>query len=275
MTEDLEPDPDAVPQTQPRRSARRRAVELIERADSSESAVRMARTARSMVAGSPITVNPAERTSDRLARLIDEANREQPSAVRELGLATVQVWQNLTRRRANSDEPVPTTILFTDLVAFSTWALAAGDDQVLKLLSAVNTATSDVVRQHGGQVVKGLGDGTMAVFADAGEAIIAAHETIQAVNAITIDDYRPQLRAGVHTGAPRAVGDDFLGVDVNIAARVAAAAGAGEVFASDRALAECDPEAFSVRRKRFKAKGVPKELKVFSVVPRYSGPPVD
>lgn len=268
MTEDPVGDPDPMP-TESKRSARRRAAELLARTDSSESAVRLARTARSMVAGPPPTVNPAERASDRLASLIDEANRERPSAVRELGLASVEMWQNLTRRRVRSDEPVPTTILFTDLVAFSTWALAAGDDQVLKLLSAVNTATLDVVRAHGGQIVKGLGDGTMAVFADPGEAIVAAHETILAVSAITIDGYRPQLRAGVHTGAPRAVGDDFLGVDVNIAARVAAAAGAGEVFASDAALAECDAEAFSVRRKRFKAKGVPKELKVFAVVPKY------
>ncbi|GAB18468.1 adenylate cyclase [Gordonia effusa NBRC 100432] len=253
----------------PRPSARRRAAELLARTDSSEPAVKFARAARTVMAGSPPAVGRAERPSDRLARLIDQANHEQPSAVRELGLASVEVWQNLTRRRPRGNRPVPTTILFTDLVAFSTWALGAGDDHVLKLLAAVNTATAEVVKSRGGQIVKGLGDGTMAVFVDAGEAITAAHETIIAVNAISIDGYRPQLRAGVHTGAPRAVGDDFLGVDVNIAARVSSAAGPGEVFASDRALEQCDPEAFATRRRRFRAKGVPKELQVFSVVPKY------
>lgn len=266
MTDAPVPNPEDI---EAKPSARRRAAELLARTDSSEPAVKLARAARAVVSGGPRVAAPSDGPSDRLARLIDDANRDQPSAVKELGLATVHVWHQLTRRRDRSDEPVPTTILFTDLVEFSTWALHAGDDQVLQLLGQVNSATADVVRVHGGQIVKGLGDGTMAVFADAAEAIKAAHETIVAVSAITIDGYRPQLRAGVHTGAPRAVGDDFFGVDVNIAARVAAAAGAGEVFASDQALEQCDPEAFATRRKRFKAKGVPKDLQVFAVVPRY------
>lgn len=67
----------------------------------------------------------------------------------------------------------------------------------------------------------------MAVFVDGADAIEAAHEACVAVSAITVDGYRPALRAGLHTGKPRE-GDDYLGVDVNIAARVAdAAAGRG------------------------------------------------
>ena len=120
--------------------------------------------------------------------------------------------------------PSPATILFTDLVGFSTWALHAGDDQVLQLLRDVNGVTENIVRSRGGRIVKHLGDGTMAVFIDGVEAIEAGHEVIVAVSALTVGDYRPQLRAGLHTGEPRAVGDDFLGVDVNVAARVAAAA---------------------------------------------------
>ncbi len=252
-----------------KRTSRQRAAEIIARTDSSASAVKLARAARGLVATPPPSLHADERPSDRITRLIEQANHEQPSAVRELGLATVEVWQNLTRKRAKSDEPVPTTVLFTDLVAFSTWALRSGDDQVLRLLGAVNSATADVVRGHGGQVVKGLGDGTMAVFAAPSDAITAAHEVIGAVAAIDIDGYHPQLRAGVHTGSPRAVGDDFLGVDVNIAARVAAAAGAGEVYVSDAALEQTDPDSFVARRKRFKAKGVPRELIVYSVIPKY------
>ncbi|GED97976.1 adenylate/guanylate cyclase domain-containing protein [Gordonia crocea] len=253
-------------------SVAKRAAELLARTDSSDGVVSLARAARSLIPESPVVGE--DRSSDRLARLIAQARGEQPSAVRELGLAGVEVWQTLTRRRGGKgvaripDEPVATTIMFTDLVAFSTWALRAGDDHVLELIRAVDQATATVLRRRGGQVVKTLGDGTMAAFTDAGQAILAAFEAVTAVNAIEVAGYRPQLRVGLHTGMPRAVDGDFLGIDVNIAARVGAAAGAGEVFVSDAVVAEVDPTQFVLRRKRFRAKGVPKETVVYSVVPK-------
>lgn len=252
-------------------SVAKRAAELLARTDASEGALSIARAARSLVPDSPAV--GGEGPSDRVARLIEQAHGEQPSAMRELSLATVEMWQSLTRRRPKSgprasDEPVAATIMFTDLVDFSTWALRVGDDHVLELIRAVDTATTAVVGRHGGRVVKNLGDGTMAVFADAEQAIYAAFEAITAISAIEVDGYRPQLRVGLHTGMPRAVDDDYLGVDVNIAARVGAAAGAGEVFISDAVVDEVDAQRFVLRRKRFRAKGVPKETAVFSVIPK-------
>ena len=44
------------------------------------------------------------------------------------------------------------------------------------------------------------------------------------------------MRAGVHWGRPRKLGGDYLGVDVNIAARVGDAAKADQVLASDPVL---------------------------------------
>lgn len=215
----------------------------------------------------------SERASDRLARLIGESKPGRPSATRELGLASVSLWQNLIERRRPSvtDTPVPATILFTDLVGFSSWALRAGDDQVLDLLKQVNDACSRVIRGHGGYVVKTLGDGTMAVFVDATQAVQAAHECGEAVAAVTVAGHRPALRAGMHTGEPRAVGDDFIGVDVNIAARVCDAAGAGEVYVSETTLADVDTDRFVIKKRRFRAKGVPKDLTVYRVLPRYDG----
>ncbi|MDY6808359.1 MAG: adenylate/guanylate cyclase domain-containing protein [Actinomycetota bacterium] len=240
------------------------------RSDANTGAVRAARAARGLLPTSP--PRSGDRTSDRLTRLINESRPEQPSVIRELGLGALQVWQTLLARRGSRGQghsAVPATILFTDLVGFSTWALDAGDDQVLRLLADVNSVTESVVTARGGSVVKYLGDGTMAVFLDGTEAIEAAYEAICAVSALTIDGYRPQLRAGLHTGNPRAVGDDFIGVDVNIAARVADAAGPGELLVSDATLTAADAGRHHHRRRRFKAKGVPRDLVVFAVVPRY------
>lgn len=247
-----------------------RAGGLLAWTDASAPLVRAAQFARRLAPPERLAAG-ASTTLDRLARAIGDVNAERPSAVRELGLGAVQVWQAMSRRhRPDSTAPIPVTILFTDLVDFSRWALRVGDDQVLELLRAVNEVSERVILDRGGQVVKTLGDGMMAVFADGREAIEAAHEATVAVSALVVDDYRPALRAGVHTGAPRAVGDDFLGVDVNIAARVCAAAGPGEVFASEPTLELAGTDGYSIRRRRFRAKGVPKELKVFRVVPRYN-----
>jgi class 3 adenylate cyclase len=78
----------------------------------------------------------------------------------------------------------------------------------------------------------------------------------------------------LHSGHPRKVGRDYIGVDVNVAARVAGAAAGGEVLVSGPALDDVDAELYTVRRRRgFRAKGTPADLKVYSVVPRYGGDP--
>jgi class 3 adenylate cyclase len=215
-----------------------------------------------------------DRASDRIARLITEVSSDQPSATRELGLAGIQVWQALTRSRGIGRNNAAVTILFTDLVGFSDWALKVGDDHVLRLLRDVGRVSETAIARHGGSVVKSLGDGLMAVFASPAPAIEAAHEACTAVSAITLDGYRPQLRTGLHSGHPRKVGRDYIGVDVNVAARVAGAAAGGEVLVSGPALADVDAELYTVRRRRgFRAKGTPADLKVYSVVPRYGGDP--
>lgn len=219
------------------------------------------------------TAVPADaRTSDRLAGLIAQVSTDQPSVTREVGLGAVQLWQAAGRvRGSRAGANAEVTIVFTDLVGFSDWALMAGDDQVLRLLRDVGKASERVITRHGGSVVKSLGDGLMAVFVDTRSAVEAAHEACTAVSATTLDGYRPQLRVGLHRGYPRKVRDDYLGVDVNIASRVADAASGGEVLLSGPALDGLDIEHYTVRRRRrFRAKGTPKDLDVYSVVPRYS-----
>jgi adenylate cyclase len=73
----------------------------------------------------------------------------------------------------------------------------------------------------------------------------------------------------VHCGTPRKLGADYLGVDVNVAARVADAADGGEVLVSGTAMAALDTNSFEAKRKRrFRAKGTPRELEVFAVSAR-------
>ncbi len=66
------------------------------------------------------------------------------------------------------------TILFVDLRGFSQWALRAEDTDVAELLRGVDAAVTEVVEARAGVVVKRLGDGAMAVFAECDSAVEAA-----------------------------------------------------------------------------------------------------
>jgi adenylate cyclase len=101
----------------------------------------------------------------------------------------------------------------------------------------------------------------MATFLDPRAAVEAALDAQDALGGIEVDRYRPRMRAGIHWGRPRRLGGDYLGVDVNIAARVGDAAKAGEVVVSDPAREHLDVEHLRLGRpKRLRAQGAPRDL---------------
>ena len=120
---------------------------------------------------------------------------------------------------------------------------------------------------HRGEIVKRLGDGLMAAFWTVEAAAESAFEANARVAAIEVDGYRPTLRTGIHLGRPRKIGGDYFGVDVNIAARLSDAAKPGEVLISGPALAAIDPEAVLASKRRFRAKGAPRDLSAHSIEP--------
>jgi adenylate cyclase len=251
-------------------AARRRTQKLREaarRADSRPQALAAARLLRRILPGDDRYGEPLTTTGDELpqslGRLLAEPLAERPSAIREMGLGALQAWQALSEAQSRGRGTADVAILFTDLVGFSSWALEAGDEAALELLSAVSAAEQAAISEQGGTLVKRLGDGAMAVFTDPRCAVDAALDIQQELEDVEVAGYRPQLRAGVHLGRPRKIGRDFLGVDVNIAARVGAAAKGDEVLVSHSACETLDEERFSFgRQRRLKASGTPKDLLV-------------
>jgi adenylate cyclase len=74
------------------------------------------------------------------------------------------------------------------------------------------------------------------------------------------------MRAGIHRGCPRKLGGDYLGRDVNIAARVAQAAKGDEILVSDSVAVALAGENVDLRRgKRLKAQGAPRDLRVHAL----------
>ena len=176
-----------------------------------------------------------------VARRVSAMQPERKSVLQELGLGALQVWQSLSEAAGRGHGDQQMAVLFTDLVGFSSWALRAGDGLALELLREVGTSVEAAILRWRGRIVKRLGDGVMATFLTAPDAVEAALEARAAVAEIDIEGYRPRLRAGVHWGSPRRLGGDYLGVDVNVAARVADAAKADQVLVSDVLLAQLEP----------------------------------
>jgi adenylate cyclase len=204
----------------------------------------------------------------RLAQALAEMPPEQPSTMRELGFGVLKTWEALSEAQRRRRGEAGAAIMFTDLVGFSDWALEAGDEAAVELLAKVGSAEHDAISEHSGVLVKRLGDGSMSVFDDPEDAVRAAADIQRALAQIDVEGYTPQLRAGVHMGHPRKVGKDYLGVDVNIAARVVDAAKRDQILASDVAGERLAAEEFRLgRRRRLKAPGAPDELTVLSVVP--------
>jgi adenylate cyclase len=245
----------------------RRIAEGATRIDSAPGLVRAAKNVREMLpgdAGIGDSLSSDGRPSDLLARAL-AAEPERPSTARQLGLAAVQVFQALGDAKSRASGERELAIVFTDLVAYSSWALDAGDEEAIQLLRQVADVVEPLIAGHGGEVVKRMGDGYMAVFADADSAVAAALEANEQVASLRVGGYDASQRAGVHMGTPRRVGRDYLGVDVNIAARVAEAASGGEVLVSGAVGEALDGGQLKLRKRRFKAKGVPKGFEVYEV----------
>jgi adenylate cyclase len=190
---------------------------------------------------------------------------DQPGVAGELGAAALQSWQRLAEAQGRGRGEVDVAILFTDLASFSEWALQAGDELAIELLRAVGEAIEPPILTRRGHVVKRLGDGLMAVFHDATSATEAAFEACDRVASVNVGGHRPRLRTGIHLGRPRKVGRDYLGVDVNIAARLAQSAQPEEILLSEQTLQALQPGTAIATRRQFQARGAPPDLLVHAV----------
>ncbi|HET9074742.1 MAG TPA: adenylate/guanylate cyclase domain-containing protein [Solirubrobacteraceae bacterium] len=162
-----------------------------------------------------------------------------------------------------------TTLLFSDLDGFASWVLEAGDDRALELLRELGVRTEPLIADFRGRLVKRLGSGHMAAFRRPRDGLAAAVAMLERTTGLDMDGTGPVLRIGLHLGMPQRVGRDYLGADVNIAARLAEAAAPGEILASRQLLASVGSDTLAgllVRHRRgFRAKGVPADLEVYAV----------
>src|SRR3954447_2271759 len=129
---------------EPEDGRRGRLVEALARFDAHPRLIRAAQAARGMLPGDrqygdPLSVGGSE-PPQLIGQRIASLTQDRPSAIRELGLSTLQVWQALSEAQGRGRGDREMAVMFTDLVDFSKWALEAGDESALELLRQVGLA---------------------------------------------------------------------------------------------------------------------------------------
>jgi adenylate cyclase len=239
--------------------------ERLKALDGQPNLIKAAQFLRQRLPGDKQLGDPLSMSGTAVGQRLTEVAAERPSAMREVGLSAFQVWQSVSEAQGRGRGHAEKTVLFTDLVEFSDWALDAGDTQSLDLLRKVGLASEPPIKDCGGTIVKRLGDGLMAVFDDPAAGVEAALTAIEETGKVKVGGYSPQMRAGLHVGTPRKLGGDYFGVDVTTAARVAEAAGPNQLLVSEAAKEKLGGDEVKLRRRlRFKAKGAPRDLKVYA-----------
>ena len=124
------------------------------------------------------------------------------------------------------------TFLFTDIVGSTRLLETLGDEKWRKLLERHNALLEEQIAKSGGEIVQQTGDGFFATFASPRAALEAAVAIQRALEAEIV---APDVRIGAHTGDAfqnDGAANPYGGGAVHLAARIGAAAGAGEILAS-------------------------------------------
>ena len=119
------------------------------------------------------------------------------------------------------------TVLFSDIVASTERAAAAGDGRWRATLLRLGEGTADAAARFDGTVVKSTGDGHLITFEGPTQAIRCAEALRDDTEKLGIE-----IRVGIHTGECELMDSDIGGIAVHIAARILGQAGPGEIVVS-------------------------------------------
>src|SRR2546423_6341443 len=168
------------------------------------------------------------------------------------------------------------TILVTDLVGSTETRVRLGEDRAEDVRRAHDALLAEQAAAHGGNVIKGLGDGVLVAFAGAAEALAAAVAMQQALDAYRgRDGVVLSMRVGLSAGDVTFEDGDCFGTPVIEAARLCAVADPGQILVADlvRLLARGRASAELAPRGTMTSKGLPdaREAWALACAPHASG----
>ena len=160
------------------------------------------------------------------------------------------------------DPPSPPAIAFVDLSGFTRLTRERGDESAVVAASSLQRHADATATRYGGRLVKLLGDGAMLRLTDATVGVDAALDLVETMSG----EGALSSHAGVHAGPVIERDLDVFGQTVNLASRIADAAGPGEVLASGSVAEAARDAAFGFERiEDAELKGLPDPVALFRV----------
>jgi class 3 adenylate cyclase len=173
----------------------------------------------------------------------DEAHGSVPNEVLEVDPAVVDAFLGRIKdpapvaNAADNSVQVPIdpgfrTIMFTDLKDSTLMTTLYGDAKALHLLHVHNALTRNALKAHEGREVKHTGDGIMASFTAAADAVACASAIQRAFSDYNNEhaDAPLYVRIGLSAGEPIEEHGDLFGKTVQLAARLCALAEPGRIL---------------------------------------------
>jgi adenylate cyclase len=185
--------------------------------------------------------------------------------------AQAAVWDDLLmhlEEQSGLEEPseapgqIRRAVMFVDLASFTPLAEAMGDARAAAVLDRFGEIVRKAVRRCHGRTVKQIGDGFMIVFPECFSAVSCGLELEEQSS---VEPSFPAVRIGLHFGSLLYHEGDYVGSNVNIAARLAADAQRHQFLVTDevrRRAKEYEPVEF-VRLGKRKLKGLSAQVEVF------------
>ncbi|MBA2325298.1 MAG: adenylate/guanylate cyclase domain-containing protein [Actinobacteria bacterium] len=165
------------------------------------------------------------------ARLVEVPGRDHLLLWESGEAATAEIETFVTGvRPAARAERVLLAVLFVDLVGSTERAREFGDRRWRRVLDEFERVSSEEIARFRGRLVKNTGDGALATFGSASDAIDCAVAMRRVVR-----EFGLETHSGIHVGDVERRGDDIGGTTVNIASRVMGAATGGEVLVTSTA----------------------------------------
>jgi adenylate cyclase len=142
------------------------------------------------------------------------------------------VEEALERSGVQERVPQPPAICFVDLTGYTRLTEERGDEFSAEVAGRLASLVKNISRDRGGRPIRWLGDGGMFHFREPGPAVIAGLDMVEHSPAVDL----PPAHVGIHSGPVVSQDGDVYGRTVNLAARIASYAQAGQVVVSEETV---------------------------------------
>jgi adenylate cyclase len=163
-----------------------------------------------------------------------------------------------------------TAVMIADVVGYSRLMSVDEESTHLRLSDYIKNSIEPKISEHGGRLIRSAGDGLLVEFDSAVDAVYCALEIqhqLAARDAGIAADRRLRLRIGINAGDVIADNQDIYGNSVNIAARLEAVAGPGEIYVSRsvRDQSHGHPDLVFEDRGQRKVKSLSQPIRIYRV----------